>query len=329
MITSRVADASLTLAPAVHEFDWNWNDWPRLAAATAAGHLIECGAQVTGGLWCNWRPGRLSDLAGVGYPIAEIDADGSFTITKPPGTGGAVNLETVSEQLLYEVGDPAVYLTPDVVADFTSLALTETGRDAVRLTNARGRPATDSYKVSIAYRDGFMASGTLVIAGPDAQAKGRFCGEVLLERLRRVGIEPQFSHIECLGSGECFRRARALLECTAGLSGSDIARGGARRTTRSGGTFHERVRPASDIRAARRERLHDRPADRARGIRLLAGAAGEGRGDAAGRYISPAPAPARKCWLQEVAACGFGHGGWRPCEAKTASVALTCFSISR
>ncbi len=201
VITGRVADASLTLAPAVHEFAWPWDDWNRLSAATTAGHLIECGAQVTGGLWCNWR--ELSDLAGVGYPIAEIDADGSFTITKPPGTGGAVNRETVGEQLLYEVGDPAAYLTPDVTADFTSVALTEIGRDVVRITAARGRPATDSYKVSIAYRDGFMASGTLVIAGPNAAAKARFCGETLLERLRRVGVEPQHRNIECLGAGDC------------------------------------------------------------------------------------------------------------------------------
>jgi hypothetical protein len=201
VITGRVADASLTLAPAVHEFAWPWDDWDRLSAATTAGHLIECGAQVTGGLWCNWR--ELSDLAGVGYPIAEIDADGSFTITKPPSTGGAVNRETVAEQLLYEVGDPAAYLTPDVTADFTSVALAETGRDVVRVTAARGQPATASYKVSIAYRDGFMASGTLVIAGPDAAAKARFCGETLLERLRRVGVVPQYRNIECLGAGDC------------------------------------------------------------------------------------------------------------------------------
>ena len=122
VITGRVADASLTLAPAVHEFGWAWDDWDRLAAGTVAGHLIECGAQATGGLWCNWQ--EAADLANVGYPIAEIEADGTFRITKPPGTGGAVNRETVAEQLLYEVGDPAAYLTPDVIADFTSVTLT-------------------------------------------------------------------------------------------------------------------------------------------------------------------------------------------------------------
>src|SRR5262249_47699556 len=128
VITGRVADASLTLAPAVHELGWQWDDWNRLAAGSIAGHIIECGAQATGGLWCNWHE---TDLANVGYPIAEIAGDGSFTISRPPGTGGAVNVETVSEQLLYEVADPASYLTPDVVADFTSVTLAETAPDVV------------------------------------------------------------------------------------------------------------------------------------------------------------------------------------------------------
>jgi hypothetical protein len=212
VITGRVADASLTLAPAVYEFDWRWDDWDRLAAATTAGHLIECGAQATGGLWCNWH--ELKDLAGVGYPIAEVDAGGSFTITKPPGSGGAVNRETVSEQLLYEVGDPAAYLTPDVTADFTSVTLMETDRDVVRVTSARGKPATDSYKVSIAYRDGFISSGTLVIAGPEGASKARFCGEVLLERLRRIGVEPQHRYIECLGAGDCVPGVGTRANCS-------------------------------------------------------------------------------------------------------------------
>src|SRR5581483_10002960 len=201
VVTGRVADASLTVAPAVHALGWAWNDWDRLAAGTVAGHLIECGAQATGGLWCNWH--EAADLANVGYPIADIAADGTFTITKPSGSGGAVNVETVSEQLLYEVGDPAAYLTPDVVADFTSIALTETGRDCIRVSAARGKPATPTYKVSIAYRNGFSASGTLTIFGPDAPAKARRCGEMLLARLDRIGMKPTRSHIECLGTGEC------------------------------------------------------------------------------------------------------------------------------
>jgi hypothetical protein len=199
VITGRVADASLTLGPAVYEFGWKWDDWDRLAAGTVAGHLIECGAQATGGLWCNWQE---SDLALVGYPIADMEESGAFVLTKPAGSGGAVNCETVAEQLLYEVGDPAAYLTPDVVADFTSVQLTETGRDEVRVTGARGKPATDRYKVSIAYRDGWTASGTLVIAGPEAATKARRCGEMIFERLRRADVAPQHRHIECLGAGD-------------------------------------------------------------------------------------------------------------------------------
>jgi hypothetical protein len=201
VITGRVADASLTLAPAVHAFGWAWDDWDHLAAGTIAGHLIECGAQVTGGLWCNVTDA--DNLGEVGYPIAEIDGDGSFRIIKPTGTGGAVNLETVSEQLLYEVGDPAAYLTPDVTADFTSVHLEATGPDCVTVTGARGKAASDSYKVSIAYRDGFTASGTLVIAGPRALAKARSCSEMIWQRLRRAGFVYEHTNVECLGAGAC------------------------------------------------------------------------------------------------------------------------------
>src|SRR5205823_1864402 len=174
VITGRVADASLTLGPAAHEFSWSWDDWDRLSAGTVAGHLIECGAQVTGGLWCNWQ--EAPDLANVGYPIVEIEPSGLFRVTKPPNTGGRVNRETVAEQLLYEVGDPTAYLTPDVSADFTSVSLSEIETDVVQVSGARGKPATDSYKVSIAYRDGFTASGTLVVFGADANTKSLRCG---------------------------------------------------------------------------------------------------------------------------------------------------------
>jgi hypothetical protein len=123
-------------------------------------------------------------------------------VTKPPGSGGAVNIETVSEQLLYEVGDPAAYLTPDVVADFTSVALTQAGPDAVRIAGSRGKPATDTYKVSVAYRDGFMASGTLVLLGPEAIAKARLGGQMILQRLTRAGFAPERSSVEVLGAGD-------------------------------------------------------------------------------------------------------------------------------
>jgi hypothetical protein len=201
VISGRVADASLTLGPAAHEFGWSWDDWDRLCAGTVAGHLIECGAQVTGGLWCNWQ--EAPDFANIGYPIVEIGASGLFRVTKPAHTGGRVNFETVAEQLLYEVYHPAAYLTPDVTADFTSVSLSETGEDVVQVSGARGRPMSDSYKVSIAYGDGFTASGTLVLFGPDAQTKARRSGEMILERLRRAGHIFERSNIECLGGGDC------------------------------------------------------------------------------------------------------------------------------
>lgn len=200
VVTGRVADASLAVGPAMHHFRWNWNDWTRLGLATVAGHLIECGAQATGGLWCNWTDAP--DLANVGYPVAEIAPDGTFVITKPPGSGGAVNRETIAEQLLYEVGDPARYLTPDVVADLAAATLEESGPDRVRIVGGGGRPATETYKVSMAYRDGFQASGMLVIAGPDADRKALLAGEMIFDRLDRAGVRPQRRLIERLGTGD-------------------------------------------------------------------------------------------------------------------------------
>ncbi len=196
VITGRVADASLTVGPVMHEFGWQWDNWDRLSAASVAGHLIECGAQACGGLWCNWRD--VPDWADIGYPFVDLAEDGSFTISSDAGPG--INRETLTEQLLYEVGDPARYLTPDVVADFTSVALHALDARTMRVTGARGYPATDTYKVSTAYRDGFMASGTLVIAGPQAAVKARLAGNALL---RRLGVSVERSRIECLGTGAC------------------------------------------------------------------------------------------------------------------------------
>lgn len=201
VITGRVADASLTVGPAAFEFDWNFDDLDRLASATVAGHLIECGAQATGGLWIN--ADYSTKLAQVGYPIAEVAEDGSFTISKPPGSGGAVNIQTVSEQLLYEVADPSRYFTPDVVADFTSVKLTDTAADEVAVSPAKANGITDTYKVSIAYRDGFMAAGTLLIFGPNAADKARRSGTIILERLRQAGVWFAESNIEALGAGDC------------------------------------------------------------------------------------------------------------------------------
>ena len=202
VVTGRVADASLTVGPAAHEFGWDFGeaDMDRLAAATVAGHLIECGAQATAGLWVHADDS--TRLGEVGYPIAEVAEDGTFTITKPEGTGGAVNVETVAEQLLYEVADPARYYTPDVVADFTTVELRETGRDVVSVRGGTGREITDTYKVSIAYRDGFASAGTLLIFGPHAEAKARRSGAIILEKLRQAGFTFAASNIEALGAGD-------------------------------------------------------------------------------------------------------------------------------
>jgi hypothetical protein len=200
VLTGRVADASLTLGPAVAHFGWGWDDWARLAGASTAGHLIECGAQATGGLWSGWA--ELPDLAGIGYPIAEIAADGSFVITKPPGTGGRVNVETVTEQLLYEIDDPARYRTPDVDVDFTGLSMEEQGRDHVRVSGAAGKPPSDRLKLVGVYRDGWTASGMLAVVGRDAEAKARAAGHVVFERVRRAGYRLTDTLVECFGAGD-------------------------------------------------------------------------------------------------------------------------------
>ena len=188
VITGRVTDTGLTLGPMMHEFRWAQDDWDRMAAGTVAGHIIECGAQCTGGnCLVGWE--RLPDMADPGYPIIEASGDGSFVVTKHPGTGGRVTVASVTEQLVYEMGDPRRYLTPDGIADFTTIELAQDGKDRVRVTGIRGAPATDSLKVSIAYRYGYKAVGTLVYAWPDAYKKALAADRILRERLRRLGLE--------------------------------------------------------------------------------------------------------------------------------------------
>jgi Acyclic terpene utilisation family protein AtuA len=203
VIAGRVADASLTVGPAMHEFKRPWDDWNFLAGASVAGHLIECGAQVTGGLYRHWQD---LDLANVGYPIAELNADGSCVITKPHRTGGIVNRATVIEQLVYEIGDPAHYLTPDVDLDFTTVEVEESGANRVSVHGATGRPPTDTYKVSLAYEAGFSASGQLLIYGSDCVDKAKACGKMILERVKRAGFTLEKTSIELLGRGDAVPR---------------------------------------------------------------------------------------------------------------------------
>jgi hypothetical protein len=188
VVTGRVTDTGLTLAPLIHRFGWGAEAWDLLAAGTIAGHIIECGAQCSGGNYLAGWP-AVAGLEDVGYPIVEAEPDGSFTVTKHPGTGGAVTVASVTEQLVYEMGDPREYITPDCVADFTTIHLEQGGPDRVHVSGIRGRPATEFLKVSIAYAAGFKAVGTLVYAWPDALAKAREADRVLRARMERLGLK--------------------------------------------------------------------------------------------------------------------------------------------
>jgi len=192
VIVGRSTDTALTMAPLRHEFGWGAADWNKLAAGIIAGHIIECGAQCSGGnCLYDWR--SIERLEDVGYPIVEAQADGTFVVTKHAGTGGRVSVPTVREQLVYEMGDPHSYITPDVVADFTSIRLESAGADRVRVYGIEGRPATDKLKVSIAYRAGYKAVGSLVYSWPDALEKAQAAERILRARLDRLGLK--FEHI--------------------------------------------------------------------------------------------------------------------------------------
>ena len=203
VITGRVADPSLTVGPCLAHFDWKAHDYARIAGATVAGHLIECGTQVCGGFSTDWLSVPAPD--DIGFPIAEISADGTVVITKPAGTGGAVTPQTVKEQLLYEIGDPDQYLSPDATVSFLALRLEEVGANRVRISGATGRPPPASYKVSATYRDGYKAHGQLTIFGHDAVKKARHAGEALLQRLSARGCTFRETLVECLGTGASVR----------------------------------------------------------------------------------------------------------------------------
>ncbi|NMV38942.1 acyclic terpene utilization AtuA family protein [Ralstonia insidiosa] len=207
VITGRCVDSAVTLGALMHTFDWPADDYDRLAAGSLAGHILECGCQGAGGLHTDWE--SVPDWAHSGYPIVECGADGSFIVTKPEGTGGLVTPATVGEQLLYEIGDPARYVLPDVVCDFTQVTMTQAGEHRVEVRGARGLAPTPDYKVSATYADGYRATGQLTIVGVDADRKAHRTAEAILERtrglFRKLGL-PDYSatHIETLGSAYLF-----------------------------------------------------------------------------------------------------------------------------
>ncbi len=188
VITGRATDTGLTLAPLIHEFGWARDDWNKMASGTIAGHIIECGAQCSGGN-CQYEWRSIPNLANVGFPIVEAAPDGTFVITKHEGTGGWVIIPSIKEQLVYEMGDPHSYITPDCVADFSTVRLEYEGRDRVRVYGIQGRRATDTLKVSISYSAGYKAVGTLVYSWPEAYDKAQAADKILRTRLHRLGLK--------------------------------------------------------------------------------------------------------------------------------------------
>ena len=184
VITGRCVDSAVTLGALIHAFGWSMDDHDRLAAGTLCGHVIECGAQCNGGNFTDWR--LVPGYDDMGFPVAEVDEDGSFVLSKPDGTGGLVTTATVAEQMLYEIGDPRAYLVPDVACDFTGATFTQVGKDRVRVSGARGRPATDFYKVSTTWPDGYKLSSIFMLGGREAVEKGRHSAEMIIAKTRRL-----------------------------------------------------------------------------------------------------------------------------------------------
>ncbi|MBI1804780.1 MAG: DUF1446 domain-containing protein [Ignavibacteriae bacterium] len=202
VITGRTTDTALTYAPMIHEFGWTWDDWNKLATGVVAGHILECGGQATGGNFsADWK--SVPDLAHIGFPIAEAYPNGEIIITKHENAGGLVSVQTVSEQLLYEIGDPANYITPECIADFTTIRLEQVGKDRVKFSGVKGRPATNLYKVSMSYSDGYTAVGTLTYAWPDALEKAKAADQILRTRLADLGLQFDEIRTEFLGLNSC------------------------------------------------------------------------------------------------------------------------------
>lgn len=201
IVTGRVTDTGLTLAPMVYEFDWSFDDYDKMATGTIAGHIIECGGQVSGGNFTDWE--EIEDFTNIGFPIIEAHSGGEFYVTKHEGTGGLINEMTVKEQLLYEIGDPTEYITPDVIADFTTVQLEQAGKDRVRVYGIEGRPETETYKISASYNDGYKLSSTLVYSWPQALKKAASAGEILKSRADNLGLKFDEFRVEYIGFNGC------------------------------------------------------------------------------------------------------------------------------
>ncbi len=203
IITGRATDPSLVVAPLIHEFGWSFDDFDKVAAATVAGHIVECGAQCTGGNFTDWQ--SVPDMAHIGYPVIEAYPNGEFVVTKHEGTGGLVSVETVTSQLVYEMGDPANYITPDGLADFTSINLEQVGENRVKVSGIKGKPATPTYKVSVSYHQGYKTVGQLTVAGPDAVAKAKLCADIVFDRVKFDGYEfsDEEKMVEIVGTNVC------------------------------------------------------------------------------------------------------------------------------
>ncbi len=202
ILTGRTTDTALTYAPMIHEFGWKWDDWDKLAAGVVAGHINECGGQATGGNFSgDWK--GVPDLAHIGFPIAEAYPNGDVVFTKHEGTGGLVSVATVSEQLMYEIGDPSTYITPEVIADFTSVRLEQVGKDRVRVHGVKGKPNTPYYKVSMSYADGYTAVSTLTYAWPEALEKAQAADRILRARLADLGLKFDEIRTDYLGLNSC------------------------------------------------------------------------------------------------------------------------------
>jgi Acyclic terpene utilisation family protein AtuA len=209
VITGRVSDPALFLAPLVHEFQWPWDDWDRLGKGTVVGHLLECAGQITGGYFADPGYKDVPDLARLGFPLAEVGEDGAAVIGKLPGTGGTVSVKTCKEQLLYELHDPARYYQPDVVADFSKVQFGEVDPDRVAVSGGTGRPRPDTLKVTIGYCDGYVGEGQFSYAGAGALARARLALEIVAERLRLTGVATTELRLEIIGVDSVHRGALA------------------------------------------------------------------------------------------------------------------------